>query len=89
MRSAVRSCWTTIRGMSSWDPALHRDPLLENTAAYLCDVVIILSFHLLLMCSIPFSVDELSSSLQEKDFEDVKPAEELLENPAFHFLQDS
>ncbi|KAI4304547.1 hypothetical protein MLD38_040041 [Melastoma candidum] len=39
--------------------------------------------------SIPFSVDELSNSLQEKDFEDVKPAEELLENPAFHFLLDS
>ncbi|KAI4340291.1 hypothetical protein MLD38_025142 [Melastoma candidum] len=39
--------------------------------------------------SIPFSVDELSNSLQEKDFEDVKPAEELLENPAFHFLHDS
>ncbi|KAL0920549.1 hypothetical protein M5K25_009691 [Dendrobium thyrsiflorum] len=38
--------------------------------------------------SIPFSVDDISSSLQEKDFVDVKPAEELLQNPAFHFLQD-
>lgn len=36
--------------------------------------------------SIPFSVDELSDALQEKDFEDVEPAEELLENPAFQFL---
>ncbi|XP_058095055.1 myosin-8-like isoform X3 [Magnolia sinica] len=38
--------------------------------------------------SIPFSVDELSTSLQEKDFSDVKPAAELLENPAFQFLQE-
>ncbi|KAG9447665.1 hypothetical protein H6P81_013793 [Aristolochia fimbriata] len=36
--------------------------------------------------SIPFSVDDLSSSLQEKDFNGVKAAEELLENPAFQFL---
>ncbi|KAL0435527.1 UNVERIFIED_CONTAM: Myosin-6 [Sesamum radiatum] len=38
--------------------------------------------------SIPFSVDELSTSLQVKDFLDVKPAEDLLENPAFQFLHD-
>nr|CAD1830833.1 unnamed protein product [Ananas comosus var. bracteatus] len=38
--------------------------------------------------SIPFSVDDISTSLQEKDFSDVKPAEELLENPAFQFLQE-
>ncbi|KAK8955413.1 hypothetical protein KSP40_PGU016919 [Platanthera guangdongensis] len=37
---------------------------------------------------IPFSADDVSSSLQEKDFVDVKPAAELLENPAFQFLQD-
>lgn len=37
---------------------------------------------------IPFSVDDLSTSLQEKDFSDVKPADELLENPAFQFLQE-
>lgn len=37
---------------------------------------------------IPFSADDISSSLQEKDFVDVKPATELLENPAFQFLQD-
>ncbi|PIN14470.1 Myosin class V heavy chain [Handroanthus impetiginosus] len=37
--------------------------------------------------SIPFSVDEISSSLQELDFTGVKPAAELLENPAFEFLQ--
>ncbi|KAL6002148.1 hypothetical protein ACLOJK_037596 [Asimina triloba] len=35
---------------------------------------------------IPFSVDELSNALQEKDFSDVKPAPELLENIAFQFL---
>ncbi|XP_031283791.1 myosin-6 [Pistacia vera] len=39
--------------------------------------------------SIPFSVDDLSNSLQEKDFMDVKPAEELLENPAFEFLHEA
>ncbi|KAI4329848.1 hypothetical protein MLD38_028188 [Melastoma candidum] len=38
--------------------------------------------------SIPFSVDELSNALQEKDFDGVKPSEELLENPAFRFLQE-
>lgn len=38
--------------------------------------------------SIPFSVDDISSSIQEKDFTDVKPAAELIENPAFQFLQD-
>ncbi|XP_071738132.1 myosin-6-like [Rutidosis leptorrhynchoides] len=36
--------------------------------------------------SIPFSVDDLSTSLQVKDFADVKPALELAENPAFLFL---
>ncbi|PON94902.1 Myosin [Trema orientale] len=38
--------------------------------------------------SIPFSVDDISSSLQEKNFSDVKAPEELIENPAFQFLQD-
>ncbi|XP_044486301.1 myosin-6-like [Mangifera indica] len=38
--------------------------------------------------SIPFSVDDLSLTLQEKDFSDVKPAAELLENPDFQFLQE-
>ncbi|XP_076944554.1 myosin-6-like [Bidens hawaiensis] len=36
--------------------------------------------------SIPFSVDDLSSSMQVKDFTDVKLAVELAENPAFQFL---
>ncbi|XP_051143189.1 myosin-6-like [Andrographis paniculata] len=36
--------------------------------------------------SIPFSVDDLSSSIEAKDFLDVKPASDLLENPAFQFL---
>ncbi|XP_045798255.1 myosin-6-like isoform X2 [Trifolium pratense] len=36
--------------------------------------------------SIPFSVDDLSASLQEKDFSDMEAANELLENPAFQFL---
>lgn len=38
--------------------------------------------------SIPFSVDDISSSLQEKHFSNVKPPVELLKNPAFQFLQD-
>ncbi|WRX08322.1 IQ motif [Theobroma cacao] len=38
--------------------------------------------------SIPFSVDDLSNSLQEKDFLEVKPAEELIGNPAFQFLHE-
>ncbi|XP_026435755.1 myosin-6-like [Papaver somniferum] len=36
--------------------------------------------------SIPFSAEDMSNSLQEKGFSDVKPAPELLENPAFQFL---
>ncbi|CAL9227216.1 unnamed protein product [Arabidopsis halleri] len=36
--------------------------------------------------SIPFSADDLSSSMLEKDFAEMKPAEELEENPAFSFL---
>ncbi|KAK4363652.1 hypothetical protein RND71_018893 [Anisodus tanguticus] len=38
--------------------------------------------------SIPFSIDEVSNSFQVKDFADVKPATELLENPAFQFLHE-
>ncbi|CAH2051167.1 unnamed protein product [Thlaspi arvense] len=37
--------------------------------------------------SISFLIDDLSSSMQDKDFAQVKPAEELLENPSFIFLQ--
>jgi myosin-5 len=33
-------------------------------------------------------VEDITNTIQEKDFSDVKPAEELLENPAFQFLQD-
>ncbi|KAK4425365.1 Myosin-8 [Sesamum alatum] len=36
---------------------------------------------------IPFSIDDICSSLQDTDFTGVKPAPELLENPAFEFLQ--
>ncbi|KAK4366137.1 hypothetical protein RND71_014017 [Anisodus tanguticus] len=38
--------------------------------------------------SIPFSIDEVSESLQVKDFADVQPATELIENPAFQFLDE-
>ncbi|XP_044498188.1 myosin-6-like isoform X1 [Mangifera indica] len=38
--------------------------------------------------SIPFLVDDISLTDQEKDFSDVKAAAELVENPAFQFLQD-
>ncbi|KAK6145891.1 hypothetical protein DH2020_019760 [Rehmannia glutinosa] len=37
--------------------------------------------------SIPFSVDDISSSLRQADFTNVKPAAQLVENPAFEFLQ--
>ncbi|CAD5318997.1 unnamed protein product [Arabidopsis thaliana] len=35
---------------------------------------------------ISLSIDDLCSSMQDKDFAQVKPAEELLENPSFIFL---
>ncbi|XP_022874207.1 myosin-6-like [Olea europaea var. sylvestris] len=37
--------------------------------------------------SIPFSVDDISSSLQDSDFTGVKAAAELLKRPSFQFLQ--
>ncbi|KAL1545296.1 myosin-6-like [Salvia divinorum] len=37
--------------------------------------------------SIPLPVEELSGSLQDLDFKGVKPPEELLEIPAFEFLE--
>ncbi|CAA7050109.1 unnamed protein product [Microthlaspi erraticum] len=36
--------------------------------------------------SIPFKSDDLASSMQDTDFAEMKPAEELEENPAFSFL---
>ncbi|XP_057535805.1 myosin-6-like [Amaranthus tricolor] len=38
--------------------------------------------------SIPFSVDDISNSMVSKDFVDVRPAEELLENLDFQFLHE-
>ncbi|CAA0374310.1 unnamed protein product [Arabidopsis thaliana] len=38
--------------------------------------------------SIPFAADEISNSMQEKDFTNVKPAVELADNPNFHFLKE-
>ncbi|XP_042388803.1 myosin-6-like [Zingiber officinale] len=38
--------------------------------------------------SIPFSLDEVSTSVHDKDLLDVKPPEELLKYTAFQFLQD-
>lgn len=38
--------------------------------------------------SIPFTADEISNSMQEKDFTNVKPAIELADNPSFLFLKD-
>ncbi|XP_073313046.1 myosin-6-like isoform X13 [Primulina huaijiensis] len=37
--------------------------------------------------SIPFSVDDISKCLQDSNFRGVKPAVELVGNPAFEFLQ--
>lgn len=38
--------------------------------------------------SIPFSVDDISSSIKVKDFSTVKPPAEPLEKAAFQFLQE-
>ncbi|KAI6685219.1 hypothetical protein NL676_031132 [Syzygium grande] len=38
--------------------------------------------------SIPFSIDDISSSLQVKDLSNAKPAADLRENPAFQFLRE-
>ncbi|EHA8589917.1 myosin-17 [Cocos nucifera] len=38
--------------------------------------------------SIPFSVDDISSSVQDKSFSDIKPPKELIKSPAFQFLQE-
>lgn len=39
-------------------------------------------------CSIPYSVDDLSSTMEDQTFSDVKPPAELLENSDFQFLQE-
>ncbi|KAI3823021.1 hypothetical protein L1987_10624 [Smallanthus sonchifolius] len=39
-----------------------------------------------LYAHVPFSTDEIDHCFNEKDFADVKPSGQLLENPAFHFL---
>lgn len=36
--------------------------------------------------SIPFTVDDISKSMQETDLSDINPPSQLLENSAFHFL---
>ncbi|XP_020276346.1 myosin-6-like isoform X2 [Asparagus officinalis] len=46
------------------------------------------SFLLDEISSIPFSIEDIGSTVQEKDFRDVPPLTELLENPAFQFLQE-
>ncbi|XP_010522441.1 PREDICTED: myosin-7 [Tarenaya hassleriana] len=38
--------------------------------------------------SIPFSTDEISTCMQEKEFTNVKPAAELADNPNFPFLKE-
>ncbi|KAL0368540.1 UNVERIFIED_CONTAM: Myosin-6 [Sesamum calycinum] len=38
---------------------------------------------------IPFSVDDISRSLQHTDFTRVKPPAELLETPGFEFYKDN
>ncbi|VVA34612.1 PREDICTED: myosin-6 [Prunus dulcis] len=38
--------------------------------------------------SVPFSVDDISSSMEDQSYSDVKPPAELLENSDFQFLQE-
>ncbi|CAN6547644.1 unnamed protein product [Malus baccata var. baccata] len=38
--------------------------------------------------SLPFSIEDISGSMQDQSYSDVKPPAELLENPDFHFLQE-
>ncbi|XP_017700885.2 myosin-6-like isoform X2 [Phoenix dactylifera] len=38
--------------------------------------------------SIPFSVNDISSSVLDKSFSDIKPPQELLKSPAFQFLRE-
>ncbi|RXH78457.1 hypothetical protein DVH24_001975 [Malus domestica] len=38
--------------------------------------------------SIPFSIEDISSSMQDQSYSDVKPPAELSENPDFQFLQE-
>lgn len=54
----------------------------------LCKQAICLPNDFCFFHSIPFSVDDLSTSLQLKDFSDMKSADELLEIPAFQFLNE-
>lgn len=44
--------------------------------------------YILCKHSIPFSVEDITNSIEENDLLDVKPAEELVKKPAFQFLKD-
>ncbi|ONK63811.1 uncharacterized protein A4U43_C07F19190 [Asparagus officinalis] len=46
------------------------------------------SFLLDDLSSMPFSIEDMTSTVPEKIFRDVPPVSELLENPAFQFLQE-
>uniref|UniRef100_A0A7N0USH1 Uncharacterized protein n=2 Tax=Kalanchoe fedtschenkoi TaxID=63787 RepID=A0A7N0USH1_KALFE len=63
--------------IASMSSQVAEDPSTENSDSFLLDD----------NPSIPFSVEDISSCLRERDFAKVKPPEELLQNPNFQFLQ--
>ncbi|KAL9687837.1 hypothetical protein QQ045_032244 [Rhodiola kirilowii] len=64
--------------ISSMSAQVAEDSSNENSNSFLLDD----------NPSIPFSVEDITSSLDERDFAKVKPPEELLQNPNFQFLHE-
>lgn len=64
--------------ISKFKVLLDEDALSPDSDSYLLDD----------NSSTPFPVDEISKSLNEKGFSDMKPPIELLENPEFQFLKE-
>ncbi|KAI3723979.1 hypothetical protein L2E82_35743 [Cichorium intybus] len=64
--------------ISKFKVLMDEDALSPDSDSYLVDD----------NSSTPFPVDEISKSLNEKGFSDMKPPIELLENPEFQFLKE-
>lgn len=67
----------TLNLVCCYEYKSHGDLKLNNTV----------SFFVASCSNRSLLIDDFSSSMQDKDFSQVKPAEELVENPSFIFLQ--
>ncbi|CAH2059643.1 unnamed protein product [Thlaspi arvense] len=62
--------------------------VLSNCIEYVPSANLMTTRVRMYLQTIPFTADEISNCMQEKDFANVKPAIELADNPNFQFLKD-